>query len=146
MENGDQENIQNLTARTERRYEIYLRPQVFRYFAESLRPVYVRELDEIRKDGSFRDISSFHKESRLSRIMTSMLDQYPNPNTLPEKPVMSLSNQDIEFLEKTISIPISAQDLLLRREMMRELKEKFDSEKRKNSPGAFSRIKKIFKP
>ena len=129
----------------EKKYRVSLKPQAFSYIAENLRPIYERELEDVRRDGSFKKISSFHKDSRISQIMTSALNQFPDPNTLPQSPFLSLSDKDIKFLEEIIPMPISAQDMMLRREMLREVKDNFGVVKRKENARSISeRIKKIF--
>ena len=140
----DAENQPQMEAVPEQRYPVALRPPLFSYLVESLRPAYQRELDEKREDGSYADLQQFHK-SRIASLMGEMLDQFTDPEELPPAPVLSLSEEDLKFLEGKIPNPSDAGGSMLRREMTRELKDNFGDAKGKARINALtSKIKSKF--
>lgn len=106
-------------------YPVRLRPPVFSFLAEGLRPVYQKALKAVQEDGSYQGINDFHRSSRISRLMNGMLDQFPNPEELPEVPVVDLSAEDIKFLKEAIPAPFDAAGRLTRKELMDELSASF---------------------
>lgn len=89
-------------------YPVNLTPDLFTYLAESLQPVYESQLSELKKDGSFKGLQEFHHSSRIARLMTNILDQYPDSNTLPDNPSLNLSPEDVKFIKDITFPPLHA--------------------------------------
>lgn len=110
----------------EKTYDVEMRPALFSWLAESLRPQYERELAERRRDGSYNDLDEFHR-SRISRVMREMLDQFPSPNEIPKNPHLNLSKEDIAMLNTAIPSPSTEIQRRTNNLLKDELKEKFES-------------------
>lgn len=119
----------------EKAFSIKLRPPVFSYLAEGLRVPYQEELDKVRRDGSFKGITEFHNSSRIGRIMSEILDQFEDPDKLPENPILHLSQEDINFLREKITRPQDAAGSALWGEMMEEVNSSFSDARFKAKTG-----------
>jgi hypothetical protein len=83
--------------------------------------------------------------------MHQVLEQFETPDTVPEKPTVVLSRQDIKMIEGLVPTAHDAAGAMLRKEWLNELKSDFQSaEFKENSKlwgkKAVSVIKKIVKP
>lgn len=130
----------------ERAYPVGLRPAVFSYFAEGLRPVYQDALMGVQQEGSFEELQKFHGSSQIARLMGQMLDQFENPDELPQNPTLSLTSGDMGYLETVIPHPTDAGQSRLRTEMFRELKENYNAARAKSQIGGFiNKLKSKFR-
>jgi hypothetical protein len=127
VENGEAENKPQ-EENPNRTYQVKLRPPVFGYFAERIGEAYRYELAEIQKDGSFQGLKDFH-ESRFANLMTRILDQFTEPDKLPSKVTIGLSDEDIKVIKDRIKPPQDAAGARLHREMLRELGDNYASAK-----------------
>lgn len=83
--------------------------------------------------------------------MHQVMEQFPDPNTLPENPTVVLSKQDIDMIEKIIPTPSDAAQAMLRREWVKELSSDFKSAELKENArhlgkSAWAKLRKWTKP
>lgn len=140
------ENSAEIKVDQETAYPVRLRPAVFSFLAEGLRPEYKSELEAVQKDGSFKGLQEFHHSSRIGRLMGEMLDQFEDPEKIPDKPVLQLSKEDVSFLKDKISRPQDAGGSTLWREMMDEVSTSFSDARFKAKVDAlFGKVKSKFR-
>lgn len=78
--------------------------------------------------------------------MSEMLDQFEDPETLPDNPLLHLSQEDVNFLRDKITHPQDAAESALWREMMGEVNSAFSNARFKAKTGEIARsIKSKFK-
>ncbi len=118
---GDRETINK---EAEKRYRVELRPPIFGYIANHLSHIYETKLESARREGSYQGLMEFY-DSPLARIMTSILNQFPDKDKLPEKPFLNISSEDVTFIRKIIPRPLGAADSAIWRQMMGELSKSF---------------------
>ncbi len=102
------EEIQHNPEQEEITYSITPDPDLFAYIANNLRPVYQEELLKVQEDGSFKGLQEFHHNSRIGRIMGGIMDQFSDPDTIPDNPSLSLSKEDISYIKRALTLPVNA--------------------------------------
>lgn len=117
------ENSPQQETSTEKAYPVGPRTPVFSHLAEALTPLYKKGLEEAVAKGSEGE---FHR-SRLGVLMNQVMEQFPDPNTLPKNPKLVLSREDIDMIERIIPTPPDAAKARLLREWIRELNSDFKS-------------------
>lgn len=141
------ENIKPSEESTETAYPVGLRPAIFSHLAESLTPIFVKKRNEAIADNKEAEFY----QSRLAILMHQITEQFEKPDTLPKKPVVVLSRQDIDMVEDEVPTRTDAAGRMIRAEWINELKGDFQSaELRENTKrfgrNAASMIKKVIKP
>ncbi|MDP2638140.1 MAG: hypothetical protein Q8P26_03710 [Candidatus Levybacteria bacterium] len=130
--------MENFSAETDQpkkpEFQVKLGRPVFDYISNSLSPIYAgykKELDFIQRDGSYRIVKDFRNtrfEGLMSRI--KRIEENSDQNKNLKKVEMTLSADEMKIIEDKIPRPFDAANALIRREMMRDLQDAFNSAKR----------------
>ncbi len=122
-----------------------VRPAMVSYLADSLEPVYTRELNALREDGSYQRIMDFTK-SPFATIMGQILDKKEAQSRM-ELPKVSLdmTDEEMKAIRERMEKPIGM-ELMSYTKMMGELSEQYGSAKfAKRVNDLAKRIKSPFK-
>lgn len=128
MSEGGEEQKPDAESKKEEAYEVKLSGRVFGYFANRLAPIYKKELEDARRDGSFENIEQFHK-SGLGNLMPRVLDKFEGKAIIPDSVKIDLSQNDINLILDKIKPSTSFGDRQIYSEMVKDLKGDFQSAK-----------------
>lgn len=135
---GYNKGVENFSAETDPpkkpEFQVRLGRPVFDYLSKSLNPIYAgykAELDFIQRDGSYQVIKDFRNQ-RFEDLMGRLknVEENSDQNKNLKKVEMVLSTDDVKIIEDKIPRPFDAASALIRREMMRDLQDAFNSVKR----------------